>query len=91
MTIEFTFTPSGRFEPYVPQPASAHRLKLSFRIDFEGGGFLEGAGVFLDIGEADVCHPRAAELLVSSFNLVDTGPVTIRSLEVVRRASRCAR
>lgn len=91
MAIEFVFLPTGPFEPYVPDSLSKHRLKLSFSIELGDGGQLEGTDVFLDLKTEDVCHPRAAEMLVSSLNLQRTGPVTIRSLEVVPRGTEARR
>lgn len=85
MRMPMIFEPSVCAEPYRPLPASAFRVKLAFRIDFTNGGHLEGEGFLLDIPGATVVPSRAAEMLVLSMNLLRAGPVTIRSLEVVRR------
>ena len=83
--MSMTFTPAANFLPYRALPASPWRVKLAFRIDFTNGGHVEGEGFLLDLPGSTVEPSRAAEMLVSAMNLLRAGPVTIRSLEVVRR------
>lgn len=80
-----SFPGAGDAAPYVADPASAWRVKLAFRIDFTNGGYLEGKDFLLDLPGAEVTPGRAADMLVSSMNLVRAGPVTLLSLQVVRR------
>lgn len=80
-----TSTPNGDAAPYQPDPHSAWRVKLAFRVDFTNGGHLEGSGFLLDLPGESVSVQRAAEMVVSSMNLLRAGPVTIFSMEVVRR------
>lgn len=80
-----SFLPAADAAPYLPDPASSWRVKLAFRIDFTNGGYLEGKDFLLDLPRATVSAGRAAEMLVSSMNLLRAGPVTILSLRVVRR------
>lgn len=71
--------------PYEADPGSAWRVRLAFRVDFTNGGHLEGEGFLLDLPGSTVSVRRAAEMLVSSMNLLRAGPVTIHAMEVVRR------
>ncbi len=80
-----TFLPDADAAPYVADPASRWRVKLAFRIDFTNGGYLEGRDFLLDLAGKEVTPARAAELLVSSMRLLRAGPVTLLSLQVVRR------
>lgn len=83
--LPFTHIPNPDAEPYIPNPRSAWRVKLAFRVDFTNGGHVEGQGFLLDIAGADLSTERAAEILVSSMNLLRAGPVTILSVHIVRR------
>ncbi len=85
MQSPVTVVPVEPFKPYEPIPTSTWRVKLSFRIDFTNGGHVEGEGFLLDLPEPAVRPERAAEMLVSSMNLLRAGPVTLRRLDVVRR------
>ncbi|TXF95807.1 cyclase [Massilia arenae] len=80
-----THIPDPDAEPYTPDPRSAWRVKLAFRVDFTNGGHVEGEDFLLDIPGRDLSTERAAEILVSSMNLLRAGPVTIRSMHIVRR------
>jgi len=80
-----TFHPNEHAPPYRPAPQSEYRVKLSFRVDFTNGGHVEGKDFLLDIPGTDISPSRAAEIIVSSMNLLRAGPVTIFSLQVVRR------
>lgn len=85
MQSPVTVLPVEPFKSYEPIPTSTWRVKLSFRIDFTNGGHVEGEGFLLDLPEPAVRPERAAEMLVSSMNLLRAGPVTLRRLDVVRR------
>jgi hypothetical protein len=85
MKIDQVYTPGPHAKPYIPNPNSAHRVKLSFRVDFTNGGHVTGEGFLLDIEGTTVSAQRAAEMLVSAMNLLRSGPVTISTLEIVRR------
>lgn len=85
MNTEFVHRPRAGVQPYRTIPDSVYRVKLSFRIDFENGGHLEGEGFLLDVSGPTVTHPEAADLLVSAMSLLRVDTVTIRKLEVVRR------
>lgn len=80
-----TFHPHEDAPPYRSDPRSEYRVKLSFRVDFTNGGHVEGTDFLLDIPGTDILPSRAAEIIVSSMNLLRAGPVTIFSLQVVRR------
>ncbi len=80
-----TCVPDAHAAPYAPDPASAWRVKLAFRVAFINGGDVEGEDFLLDLPGSSVAVERAAEMLVSSMNRLRAGPVTIRSLQVVRR------
>ncbi len=77
--------PADDAAPYAADPASQWRVKLAFRIDFTNGGYLEGKDFLLDLPGSNVAPARAAEMLVSAMKLLRAGPVTILSLQVVRR------
>lgn len=83
--LPLSFLPAEDAAPYAADPASVWRVKLAFRIDFTNGGYLEGKDFLFDLPGAEVAPARAAEMLVSSMNLLRAGPVTILSLQVVRR------
>lgn len=83
--LPFTHIPAPDAEPYTPDPRSAWRVKLAFRVDFTNGGHVEGQDFLLDIAGPDLSTERAAEILVSSMNLLRAGPVTILSMQIVRR------
>jgi len=83
--LPFTHIPDPDAEPYIPDPRSAWRVKLAFRVDFTNGGYVEGQDFLLDIPGQDLATERAAEILVSSMNLLRAGPVTIRSMRIVCR------
>ncbi len=85
MKLPVTIDPPEIFEPYLPLPHSEWRVKLSFRIDFTNGGHIDGEGFLLDVAGSSVEPQRAAEMLVSGMNLLRAGPVTINTLQVVRR------
>ena len=80
-----THIPDPDAEPYTPDSRSAWRVKLAFRVDFTNGGHIEGEDFLLDIPGPDLSIERAAEILVSSMNLLRAGPVTILSMHIVRR------
>jgi hypothetical protein len=80
-----TWIPEAGAAPYRPDPRSAWRVKLAFRVDFTNGGHVEGRDFLLDLPGTSVSVQRAAEMLVSSMNLLRAGPVTILAMEVVRR------
>jgi len=80
-----TFVPGADAAPYVADARSAWRVKLAFRVDFTNGGHVEGKDFLLDIPGTTVSVRRAAEMLVSSMNLLRAGPVTILEMTVVRR------
>lgn len=83
--LPFTHIPDPEAEPYIPDPHSTWRVKLAFRVDFTNGGHVEGQDFLLDIPGPELAIERAAEMLVSSMNLLRAGPVTIRSMHIVRR------
>ena len=83
--LPLTYLPADDAAPYAADPASLWRVKLAFRIAFTKGGYLEGKDFLLDLPGLEVAPARAAEMLVSSMNLLRAGPVTILSLQVVRR------
>lgn len=83
--LPFTHIPDPNAQPYIPDPHSIWRVKLAFRVDFTNGGHVEGQGFLLDIPGPDLAIERAAEILVSSMNLLRAGPVTIRSMHIVPR------
>ncbi|MBQ5950473.1 hypothetical protein [Massilia sp. ST3] len=85
MTHVFRGAPSTGAIPYQPRPDSAWRVKLAFRVDFDNEGHVEGEGFLLDLAEATVSGQGAADMLVSSMNLLRAGTVTIFSMELVRR------
>lgn len=80
-----TWVPDADAAPYEANPRSAWRVKLAFRVDFTNGGHVEGKDFLLDLPGVTVSVERAAEIVVSSMNLLRAGPVTIYSMEVVRR------
>ena len=83
--LPLCFLPAEDAAPYVADPRSTWRVKLAFRIAFTNGGYVEGKDFLLDLPGLEVAPARAAEMLVSSMNLLRAGPVTILSLQVVRR------
>jgi hypothetical protein len=83
--LPFIHIPAPAAEPYIPDPRSAWRVKLAFRVDFINGGHVEGQDFLLDIPGPDLAIERAAEILVLSMNLLRAGSVTIRSMHIVRR------
>jgi hypothetical protein len=85
MHLPHTFSLPVSFEPYRPNPSSAWRVKLSFRVDFTNDGHISGEGFLLDISDHNVKINRVAEMLVSALNLLRAGPVTIFMFEVVHR------
>ena len=80
-----TFDPAADAVPYVALPSSSHRVKFAFRVDFTNGGHVQGEDFLLDIEGNEVTPQRLAEMIVSAMNLLRSGPVTIRSIQVVRR------
>lgn len=79
------FDPAADAPPYVALPFSTHRVKFAFRVDFTNGGYVQGEDFLLDIPGSDVTPQRLAEMIVSAMNLLRAGPVTIHSMQVVRR------
>ena len=82
-----TFDPSPDAEPYVALPRSRHRVKFAFRVDFTNGGHVQGEDFLLDIAGSEVSPQRLAEMIVSAMNLLRSGPVTIRAMQVVPRGA----
>lgn len=80
-----TLVPDPAADPYQADPASSHRVKFDFRVDFTNGGHVEGEDFLLDIAGEAVAPERLAEMIVSAMNLLRAGPVTIRRMQVVRR------
>ncbi|HZH11670.1 MAG TPA: hypothetical protein VEZ24_15010 [Microvirga sp.] len=80
-----TFHPDPEAEPYRVNQQSAYRVKSDFRVDFTNGGYVEAKDFILDIEGDSVSPERLAEMIVSSMNLLRAGPVTIFSMEIVRR------
>jgi hypothetical protein len=80
-----TFNPDSAAEPYRANPASNHRVKSDFRVDFTNGGHVEARDFLLDIEGETVSAERLAEMIVSAMNLLRAGPVTIFAMRVVRR------
>jgi hypothetical protein len=62
-----------------------HRVKLTFRVDFTNGGHVYGEDFLLDIPGESINDARAAEMIVSALNLLRAGPVTLLSINIVRR------
>lgn len=85
MTIEYVQRPHSCLQPYLRILHSTHRVKLSFRIDFENDGHLEGEDFLLDLEGDSILHPEAADMLISAMNLLRVETVIVRHLEVVRR------
>ncbi|MEH6438320.1 hypothetical protein [Massilia sp. DD77] len=81
----FRGAPSPGAARYQARPDSAWRVKLAFRVDFANGGHVEGEGFLLDIPGATVSGQGAADMVVSSMNLLRAATVTIFSMELVRR------
>jgi len=82
-----TFSPDPDAIPYKADPASVYRVKLDFRVEFTNGGHVEGKDFLLDIQGRTLPVARAAEIVVSSMNLLRAGPVTILAMQVVRRGA----
>jgi hypothetical protein len=80
-----TYNPTPNASAYESIPDSTYRVKLTFRVDFTNGGHIYGEDFLLDIPDATVSYQRAAEMIVSAMNLLRAGPVTLFSLQVVRR------
>lgn len=84
-TLPRTFHPDPEAEPYRVNQRSAYRVKSDFRVDFTNGGYVEAKDFILDIEGDSVTPERLAEMIVSSMNLLRAGPVTIFSMNIVRR------
>lgn len=82
-----TFHPDPDAPAYRAIPASTHRVKLAFRVDFTNGGHVTGTDFLLDLPGAEVTPARAAEMIVSAMNLLRAGPVTLFDLQVVARGA----
>ncbi len=80
-----TFLPDPEAPPYRMDQRSAYRVKSDFRVDFTNGGHVEAKDFLLDIEGDTVAPERLAEMIVSAMNLLRAGPVTILSMQVVRR------
>lgn len=80
-----TFRPSLAAASYQANPASINRVKFDARVDFTNGGYVEAKDFLLDIEGDTVSPERLAEMIVSAMNLLRAGPVTIFSMQVVRR------
>lgn len=85
--LPVTVTPDPDAPPYIPEPASAFRVKLNARIDFTNGGHAAVEGFLLDLPGEAVTPQRAAEMIVSAMHLLRAGPVTITRMEVVPRGA----
>ncbi len=82
-----TFDPAPDAKPYVALPQSRHRVKFAFRVDFTNGGHVQGEDFLLDIEGSEISPERLAEMIVSAMNLLRSGPVTIRAMQVVLRGA----
>ncbi len=80
-----TFLPDPAAAPYRADQSSTHRVKFDARDDFTNGGHVEAKDFLLDIEGDGVAPERLAEMIVSAMNLLRAGPVTILSMQVVRR------
>lgn len=79
------FLPDPEAAPYRVDQSSPFRVKADFRVDFTNGGHVDARGFILDIEGDSVTPERLAEMVVSAMNLLRAGPVTIFSMQVVRR------
>ena len=79
------FHPDPEAPPYRLDQHSPYRVKSDFRVDFTNGGYVEGKDFILDIEGDSVTPERLAEMIVSAMNLLRAGPVTIYSMQIVRR------
>jgi hypothetical protein len=70
---------------YTPNPRSAYRVKFDFRVDFENGGYVQGADFLLDLEGDAVSDEVLAEMIVDSMNLARAGKVTLYKKQIVRR------
>lgn len=80
-----TFQPDPEAAPYRLDQRSPYRVKSDFRVDFTNGGHVEAKDFILDIEGDSVTPERLAEMIVSAMNLLRAGPVTIFSMQIVRR------
>ena len=80
-----TFHPDPEAPPYRLDQGAPYRVKADFRVDFTNGGHVEAKDFLLDIEGEDVTPERLAEMIVSAMNLLRAGPVTIFSMQIVRR------
>jgi hypothetical protein len=71
--------------PYTPNPRSIYRVKFDFRVDFENGGYVQGADFLLDLEDDSVSDDVLAEMIVDSMNLARAGKVSIYKKQIVRR------
>jgi hypothetical protein len=86
-SLPATFVVDPGAPPYERLPRSKYRVKLTFQVQFTNGGHVRGAGFLLDIPGEQISPGRAAQIVISAMNLLRSGPVTIYSLEVVRRGT----
>ncbi|MBI3899579.1 MAG: hypothetical protein HY308_14980 [Gammaproteobacteria bacterium] len=84
-SIAQIYNPDVGASAYQAIPDAIYRVKLTFRVDFTNGGYVYGEDFLLDIPTSTVSFERAAEMVVSAMNLLRAGPVTIFSMQVVRR------
>jgi hypothetical protein len=80
-----TFHPDPEAAPHRLDQHSPCRVKSDFRVDFTNGGHVEAKDFILDIEGDSVTPERLAEMIVSAMNLLRAGPVTIFSMQIVRR------
>ncbi|MCB8821534.1 hypothetical protein [Microvirga rosea] len=80
-----TFHPDPEAPPYRLDQRSPYRVKSDFRVDFTNGGHIEAKDFIFDIEGDHVTPERLAEMIVSALNLLRAGPVTISSMQIVRR------
>jgi hypothetical protein len=82
-----TFHPDPEAPAYRLDQSSPYRVKSDFRVDFTNGGHIEAKDFLFDIEGDTVTPERLAEMIVSALNLLRAGPVTIFSMQVVRRGA----
>lgn len=75
---------------YTPNPHSAYRVKVDFRVDFENGGHVQGQDFLLDLDAAAVTDEALAVMIVEAMNLARAGRVTIYRQQVVPRGAHDA-
>jgi len=70
---------------YRPDPNSAYRVKLDFRVDFTNAGYVQGKEFLLDLAGDSISEVELETMIVEAMNLARAGRVTILKKEVVRR------